>query len=312
MASVVFTGPRQVEVRQEPLPVPGPGQVLVRTEVSAISAGTELLVYRGQAPEDLPADAAIAGLQAALRFPLKYGYSVVGRVQETGQRVFAFHPHESHFVARPEDLVPLPEDLDPEAAVFLPNVETAVNLVHDGRPRVGERVAVFGQGVVGLLTVALLARFPLERLVAVDPLFERRHLARQLGADTETGDLRDFDLTYEVSGRPETLDDAIAATGFSGRVVIGSWYGKKRAPVDLGGAFHRSRIRILSSQVSTLDPELTGAWTKARRLATALDLLPSLGPQRLVTHRFPVERAAEAYALLDEKPREALQVVLTY
>lgn len=312
MASVVFTAPRQVEVREEPVPVPGPGQVLVRTEVSALSAGTELLVYRGQAPEDLPADAAIAGLQAALRFPLKYGYSVVGRVQETGQRVFAFHPHESHFVARPEDLVPLPEDLDPETAVFLPNVETAVNLVHDGRPRVGERVAVFGQGVVGLLTTALLARFPLERLVAVDPLAERRQLARLFGAETELGDLRDFDLTYEVSGRPETLDDAIAATGFSGRVVIGSWYGTKRAPVDLGGAFHRSRIRILSSQVSTLDPELTGAWTKARRLATALDLLPSLGPQRLVTHRFPVERAAEAYALLDEKPREALQVVLTY
>lgn len=312
MASVVFTAPRQVEVRDEPMPVPGPGEVLVRTEVSAISAGTELLVYRGQAPEDLPADAAIPGLEAALRFPLKYGYSTVGRVVATGQRVFAFHPHESHFVARPEDLVPLPEDLDPEAAVFLPNVETAVNLAHDGRPRVGERVAVFGQGVVGLLTVALLARFPLERLVAVDPLAERRGLARQLGAETEAGDLRGFDLTYEVSGRPETLDDAIAATGFSGRIVIGSWYGTKRAPIDLGGAFHRSRIRILSSQVSTLDPELTGAWTKARRLATALDLLPSLGPQRLVTHRFPVERAAEAYALLDEKPREALQVVLTY
>lgn len=312
--SVVFTAPRTLEVQEEAIPVPGPGQVLVQAEISAPSAGTEVLVYRGQAPEDLSADATIAAMAAPLRFPLRYGYSLVGRIVGDGRRVFAFHPHESHFLARPEDLVELPEDLDPAAAVFLPNMETAVNLLHDGRPRVGERVAVFGQGIVGLLTVALLARFPLAELAAVDPVTLRREAAARLGADPHAPGpgLEGFDLAYEVSGRPETLDDAIAATGFSGRVVIGSWYGTKRAPVNLGGAFHRSRIRILSSQVSTLDPELTGAWTKQRRLRTALDLLKVVRPERLITHRFPVQDAADAYALLDAKPGQALQVVLTY
>ena len=122
----------------------------------------------------------------------------------------------------------------------------------------------------------------------------------------------EMDLCFEVSGAPEALEQAIAVTGFAGRVVIGSWYGQKRAALDLGGRFHRSRIRLISSQVSTLAPALSGRWSKARRFELAWEMLRQVRPSRWITQRFPVEQADEAYRLIDQRPGETIQVLLTY
>ncbi len=337
--AVLFAAPYAVKVREEPLPPPAAGQVTVQTEVSAISPGTELLFYRGQVPDDMTVDASIPALAGPVRYPLKYGYAAVGRVSEVGpgvdsarlgRRVFAFNPHESAFHAAPASLIPVPDDLSPEEAAFLPNMETAVNLALDGAPAIGEQVAVIGQGVVGLLTTALLARFPLAALVTLDHFSLRRSRSLAWGAtasldpaDAEAiakarallqGDRRyaGADLVYELSGSPAALDAAIALAGFNGRIVIGSWYGTKRAAVDLGGRFHRERLRLISSQVSTIAPEWSGRWSQHRRLAWAAQMLADVRPASLITHRFPVSQAAEAYRLLDRSPGEAIQVILTY
>ena len=94
--------------------------------------------------------------------------------------------------------------------------------------------------------------------------------------------------------------------------MLGSWYGRKRASLDLGGRFHRARIRLISSQVSTLTPELHGRWTKARRMGVAWERLRELRPSQLITHRYPFAMAAEAYAQVDLRPAETLQVILTH
>ncbi|MBV8161656.1 MAG: zinc-binding alcohol dehydrogenase [Acidimicrobiia bacterium] len=331
--SLVFAAPRRVEVHEEPVGAPGPGEVVVQTTSSAISAGTELLVYRDRVPPTMALDASIPGLTGPPTFPMKYGYAAVGRVVELGygvdgawegRRVFCLHPHESHFVAGTDELAPVPAAVGTEDACFLASAETAVTFVMDGRPIVGERVAVFGQGVVGLLTTALLARFPLEMLVAVDRHRARRELALALGAhravDPQSPAGQDelarlagsFDLTYELSGTPAVLDAAIAVTGRSGRVVIGSWYGVQRADVDLGGAFHRSRMRLISSQVSTIDPRWSGRWDRERRRQAAWRLVEAARPGRLVTHRVPLAEASAAYELLDRHPEQAVQVLLCY
>jgi 2-desacetyl-2-hydroxyethyl bacteriochlorophyllide A dehydrogenase len=334
-----FAAPYQVMVQQEWLGPPAPGQVLVQTVVSAISPGTELLIYRGQAPTDMRIDETITALSGALTFPLRYGYAAVGRVIAVGspaeqawqgRLVFAFQPHASYFLSAPAHLHPVPDFLAPEEAVFLPNMETAVNFLMDGHPLIGERVLVFGQGVVGLLTTALLVRVPLSRLITVDRYPSRRERSRELGAhaslDAGTDDvlarlqacLQDehgapgADLTYELSGNPLALDQAIAVTGFNGRVVIGSWYGQKHADLNLGGRFHRSRIRLISSQVSTIAPEWSGRWTKSRRLHVAWEMLQHVRPAHLITHHFPLDQASQAYALLDQHPEEAIQVLFTY
>ena len=337
--SLYFEAPYRVAVRQDSLPPLGSDQVLVETLASAISPGTELLIYRGQVPTDIPLDETIPALRAPFAYPLKYGYATFGQITAVGSNVasewqgtciFAYNPHESHFIANPEELIPLPPSLSPEEGTLLPNMETAITFLMDGHPLLGEQVLVFGQGVVGLLTTALLSQFPLASLVALDPIPLRREKSLSLGAHhaldpTGTDALsrlhevlkqdrpyRGADLTYELSGNPAALDQAIAATGFNGRVVIGSWYGQKRASLHLGGRFHRSRISLISSQVSTISPALQGRWNKARRWQMALEMLRKLSPAHLVTHRFSIHEAAGAYQLLDQRPEEAIGIILTY
>jgi 2-desacetyl-2-hydroxyethyl bacteriochlorophyllide A dehydrogenase len=337
--ALYFTGPGRVEIREETLPSLPAGKVLVETRHSAISTGTELLIYRGLFPPDLPVDATIPGLQVPCAYPLKYGYSAVGQVialgkgvsgEWDGRTVFSFHPHESHFIADPAELFPLPAEMAPEEALFLPNQETAVNFMMDGWPLIGEQVLVFGQGIVGLLTTSLLSLYPLKQLLTIDRHPLRRKLSMIAGSreafDPAEHDFpagirtrlesregyQGADLTFELSGSPDALQQAIAVTGFSGRIVIGSWYGVKDIRLNLGGAFHRSRIRLMSSQVSSIGPEFQGRWTKSRRLAFAAELLGKVKPTRFVTHRFPFHAAADAYACLDKKPEECVMALLTY
>lgn len=337
--SVTFVAPYAVEVVEEPLPALPPGRVLVQTLVSAVSAGTEMLFYRGLAPGDVAVDETLSALAGPLSYPIKYGYAAVGRVVDRaadvtagwlGRLVFAFNPHEDYFVADPAGLHPLPEHMTPDTAVFLPNMETAVSLLMDGRPVIGEQVAVFGQGVVGLLTTALLARLPPAVLATFDPYPLRRERSLALGAGAafdpfDSAALEDArrlfardedyagaDLCYELSGEPRALEQAIAVAGYGGRIVIGSWYGQKRAELALGGRFHRAHLRLISTQVSRLAPEWLGRWTKGRRLAVAWEMLARLQPEGLINHRLPIGRAAEVYDLLDRRAAEALQVVFVY
>ena len=164
----------------------------MRTRVSAISAGTELLAYRGQLAADLALDETLPALAGgSFRYPFRYGYASVGEVTGVGagvdagwlgRRVFSFQPHASAFVAGVDDVFAVPDGPAGSLAALFASQETAVNLVLDGRPLLGERVVVVGQGVVGLLTTALLARFPLQALAAVESDPARAALARQLGA----------------------------------------------------------------------------------------------------------------------------------
>lgn len=335
--ALVFTGPRSVAVRERPASTLAADELRVRTTCSGVSAGTELLVYRDQVPAEMSVDATLPAFDGdRFEYPLTYGYAAVGRVTETGsevddawlgRRVFGFHPHAETFCARPESLVRLPETLPTAAAAMLPTVETAATLVLDTAPRLGERVGVFGAGVVGLATVALLSAFPLAELAVVEPQPERRERAAALGADTtltpsEAGRLAErrradeppgLDAAIEISGNPAALDDAVAAVGYDGRVTVGSWYGEKRADLNLGGDYHRSRIAIESSQVSTIDPALRGRWTTDRRLQTAVDRARGLPLSEFVTHRVPFSEASRAYELLDEPEGERpLQILLEY
>jgi len=335
--SVIFKSPYEIDLIQSPLPVPGDEEVLVKARISALSPGTEMLIFRGRFPSSQPVDATIPALARPFCYPLAYGYASVGQVVEIGRlakkellgrTVFCFHPHESHYVVRQDQLILLPDDVDSVDAAFLATMETAVNFLMDGRPVIGETAVVFGLGMVGLLTTALLSRLPLTNLVALDPYPLRRENAKIAGArillDSNAPDELErgikilksgaggADLIYELSGNPAALNQALTIAGRGSRIVIGSWYGTKKTELDLGGSFHRNRIRLTSSQVSTIAPQFSDRWTKNRRMQVALDMIRQLNPARFVTHRFDVQQARQAYDLLDKRPQEAMQVILTY
>jgi threonine dehydrogenase-like Zn-dependent dehydrogenase len=296
------------------------------------------LIFEGYAPTNLSADESLVSLEGDLSFPLRYGYCAIGHVRKLGpgvdeewmhQPVFAFHPHSSAFTVRTSELIRLPASLQPDDAVFLPNLETAVNFLQDGAPLLGERVVVIGQGIVGLLTTSLVKRTATQKLLAIEPIESRRTLSEQVGADaafdpdnkahmqemeqilklgSKTGGA---DLIYELSGNPQALNLAIHYAGFAGRVVIGSWYGTKNADhLDLGAEFHRQRLTIKSSQVSTIEPNLRGRWDKSRRIELVLELLHSIQPSRWITHRLDIRQAQDAYEMLADP--DVLQIVFTY
>jgi 2-desacetyl-2-hydroxyethyl bacteriochlorophyllide A dehydrogenase len=329
--AVWFPSPRRAELRRERLSPPGPEEVLVRTAVSAISPGTEMLVYRGEAPHDLPLD--LPTLAGSYALPAKYGYAVVGRVERAGEQVhdlapgdavFVHHPHQDLFTIPARLAVRLPEEVPLERSAFFANLETALGVVHDAGLRLGEAAAVFGCGVVGLLVLRLLVLCGAGSVVAVDPLGSRRRFALRLGASSaaKPGEVagavreatggRGADVVVEASGSAAALQEALGCVCREGAVVVASWYGTKPAVLDLGGHFHRGRVRIRSSQVGGIAPELSARWDRARRGRAVLDLLRHLPLEEMVTHRVPFERAPEAYRLVDERPDETLQVILTY
>ena len=332
--AVWFGGPKQVEIRQEPAAAVGPAGVRVRALVSGVSAGSELLVYRGSAPRELQPDLPTA--RGDFGFPIKFAYASVGRVIEVGSRVdqlavgdlvFVHHPHQTEYVVPADFPIRLPQDLPPDVGVFAANLETAVTVVLDAHPRLGEAVLVTGQGVVGLLITMLLRRAGATPIVTTDLHPRRRAASAAVGADHALGadadadvshavleltDRRGVDVAIEVSGSPAALQACIDAAAFAGTVVVASWYGTHDVGLSLGGRFHRHRQRIISSQVSTLDPALAPRWDRARRTALVTTLLKELPLTDLITHRFPFEQAAAAYELLDGRPGECLQVVLDY
>jgi 2-desacetyl-2-hydroxyethyl bacteriochlorophyllide A dehydrogenase len=330
--------PEKVTVAEATLPPLDSDHVLVQARCSGLSAGTESLVFRGLFPPGGPQDSTIASLQGAFEYPFAYGYALVGEVVEAGrgvdaawvgQRVLAFHPHQDMAVARLRDVVPIPPHIDTRAALFLPNMESAINFVMDARPTLGERAMVFGLGVVGLLTTGLLAGCSLSLLIAADPIAARRQRSIEFGAspaidpsdglqvDALRRELQEctppgLDLAIELSGHAHALDQAIQCTGFGGRIIVGSWYGRGTQALDLGTHFHRQRIRLISSQVSTIDPRLSGRWTKERRIGLAWDAIAKLRPERLITHTFPLRDCQRAFELAAHPDESVLQVVFEY
>lgn len=305
------------------MPPPGPGQIRVRALASAISHGTERLVYRGEVPADLPLD--LPTLAGGYGFPIKFGYASVGQIESVGPEVgrfvagdyiFCLHPHQGVYLAPAALCQPLPAGLDPTLGLFCANLETALNIVHDAHPRLGETALVFGQGVVGLLVSQLLQRAGVQ-VLAVEPDPTRQRLALELGAAAALApgdDLRAVraDLAIEVSGAPAALQSAIDHVLDEGTVVVASWYGQKPVPLALGGRFHRGRIRIRSSQVGRLAPESAPRWDYARRWEAVRTLLPQLRLDDLISHRFTIDQAEEAYRLLDAGAVGLTQIVFTY
>ena len=326
-----FTAPRTAALRDETVPSPGPGEVRVGALASAVSAGTELLVYRGEVSNELPLD--LPTLRGSYAFPIKYGYASVGIILDVGtgiehlragDSVFVHHPHQDVFVVPATIPVRLPDDLDPLLGVFFANLETALNVVHDTPLRFGETAIVSGAGVVGLLAARLLKLAGARTVLVVDPLESRRKLALAAGADGAVGSEslngrsmeltggRGADVAVEASGSGAGLQAVIGAVATQGTVVVASWYGTKPVVLDLGGHFHRGRVRLISSQVGRLNPALAPRWDRTRRTETVLGLLGRLDLESLISHRLPFDRAAEAYPLLDERPEEAVQVLFTY
>lgn len=305
-------GPRLVELRDAPARAPGPSEVVARALASGVSQGTEMLLYKGEGPEgfDRSLPASHAGAAPEEIYPRRYGYAWVGEVVlvgarariAIGTRVFALAPHGDAHVLGDADARALPEDVPAARAVLAANLETAITCTWDAEVGLGDDAVVLGGGVVGILTAWLLARSG-ANVTLVERSEARRSAARALvpSATIEASAAPDgtADVVVEATGDPRVLDDAVKWTRPEGRIVVASFYGTRRAPIDLGDTFHRRRLELRASQVSSIPPRLRERWTHARRWTLVLSLLRERGLDALLATPTPFERAAELYASLD-------------
>ncbi|MFG1807372.1 zinc-binding alcohol dehydrogenase [Streptomyces sp. NPDC049040] len=344
---VQFTGPRQVEVAEHDSASLPPGHLRVRTRYSGVSAGTELTAYRGTNPyltRTWDPEARIFREGAAgIEYPVAgWGYSEVGEVTEispelagtpglpaVGDLVWGIWGHRSEGIVPVERMIghSLPAGLAPLAATFARVGAIAYNAVLASDIHVGEDVAVFGQGVIGLLTTRL-AELNGGRVTAVDALDGRLGTARAYGATATLNALaggvaeairgatqgRGADVAIEISGVYPALHEALRSVTVGGRVVASGFYQGDGVGLRLGDEFHHNRVQLICSQIGGVPPQLAGRWTVERLQRTFLTLVAEgrVDVTSLVSHVIPAADASEAYVLLDERPSDALQVVLEF
>jgi threonine dehydrogenase-like Zn-dependent dehydrogenase len=340
---VTFEGSREVGIREyEERPLQ-PNEIQLRTLYSGISAGTELSAYRESNPylskrwdddRRLFLDEGVS-----LRHPIEgWGYEEVGEVAEVGSAVTRVRPgevvwgtwgHKSTTVVD-EDWAAqrtLRSDVDPMIGIFSRIGAIALNAVLDADVHVGEYVAVFGQGVPGLIA-AQLARLNGGTVIAVDGIAKRLGLAKELGAvhvidftkqrpAEEIKDLtenRGADVCIEISGSYQALHEAIRSTAYNSKVVSSGFFQGEGIGLSLGEEFHHNRVNVVCSQIFGVSPALDHRWTVERLERTVMNLAAEerIGLKPLVTHTFRVEDADEAFRLLDEDPSEAVQVILKF
>jgi 2-desacetyl-2-hydroxyethyl bacteriochlorophyllide A dehydrogenase len=273
-------GPRQCALRTEELRAPNKTEVLVETIATGVSRGTETLVFQGLVPKSQHARMRAPFQEGEFGFPLKYGYASVGRVIEgaadlVGKRVFCLYPHQNRYVVPASAVVPVPEEVPSGRAVLAANMETALNALWDAPPRIGDRIAVIGCGVVGALAARLAADHPGTEVEVIDLDPEKARIARALdlrfAAPGEASG--EADLIIHASGHPDGLRTAFELAGFEATILDLSWYGDRTVTLPLGENFHSQRLKLVSSQVGAIAPAMRLRRDHRDRLTLALQLL---------------------------------------
>lgn len=273
-------GPGQGALRTEAIRMPNQNEVLVETIASGVSRGTEALVFQGLVPKSQHERMRAPFQEGDFGFPLKYGYASVGRVIEgggqlKGERVFCLHPHQDRYVVPLNAVTLVPKAVASGRAVLAANMETALNALWDAPPRIGDRIAVIGCGVVGALAACLATAHPGVRVEITDTNERKANMARALGLTFVAPDAvsKEADLVIHASGHPDGLRTAFSIAGFEATILDLSWYGDREVTLPLGENFHSRRLKLISSQVGTMAPAMRLRKSHRERLRLALNLL---------------------------------------
>jgi hypothetical protein len=308
--------PGRAEIVRAEVPARQPGELLVRTLFSAISRGTESLVFAGEVPPS-QYDVMRAPFQEGnFPGPVKYGYISVGRVEESdpetthlaGRTVFCLYPHQDVYCVPTDRVIPVPEGVPAGRAVLAAGMETAVNAVWDARPGPGDRIVVIGAGVIGLLVAWLCRQVPGTDVTIVDVNPARAHVASQLDLSYRPDPPGEAiaDLVVHASGQAEGLVTALAVAAVEATIVDVSWYGTRSVALPLGEAFHSRRLTIASSQVGRIPPHRAPRWSHARRMQLALELLRDARLDALVTGEDEFDALPDLLGKLTREPANTL------
>lgn len=309
------TSDRQSELQEVRLS--GGNSCVLRSLYSLISTGTERLVARGQVPLALYASMKVPYMEGEFSFPVKYGYSLVGEVQEgpeeiLGKKVHLLHPHQDYCRVSTDALTVLPDEVPAIRGVLASNMETALNAVWDSGVSVGDRVLVVGFGIIGSLTARLLQSIAGVEVWVYDLDEQRSALARDLGFRTVDRILYDFDIAFHCSSSSGGLQSCIDHVGFEGKVMELSWYGEQAVQLQLGGSFHQQRKQIISSQVSAIPASHRARWDFNRRKAVVMELLKNPVYDQHLGEKVAFEKVPTLFDQIRKGSLSALSWIIDY
>ena len=228
----------------------------MRTLRSAVSRGTETLVFGGHVPPSQYAAMRAPFQDGDFPGPVKYGYLNVGLVEGgparlRGRTVFCLHPHQTAYVVPASAVTVVPDEVPVARAVLAGIVETAVNALWDAPPLVGDRVAVVGAGLLGCCVARLVSRVPGTSVTLVDVDPGRAAVATAWGWTSRrpTTAAGGCDLVLHTSATSAGLQRSLELLAPEGTVLELSWYGDATTTLSLGGSFHSGRLSLRASQV---------------------------------------------------------------
>jgi len=316
--AIWYVGKSAVEIRPGVLNS-APGSVRVAARFSGVSRGTERLVFQGRVPLSEHQRMRCPHQEGAFPFPVKYGYALVGVIEDgpkerIGENVFLLHPHQRLAEVSVSAVHSLPADLPLRRAALAANMETAVNVSWDAEAAPGDRVLIVGGGVLGLLIAGVLARMPGTAVTVTDINPARKVVAEKMGAAfaLPAAVPQDQDIVIHTSATGEGLRLSLESAGTEARVVEASWYGDKEVSVALGGAFHSRRLTLVSSQVGAVALAHRARWTTARRMGKALELLRDARFDALITDEIAFADAPAALPKVFAEDSPGLMTVLRY
>jgi len=314
-----LAAPGRGEIRSTRLPAPAAREVLIRAHVSAISRGTESLVFEGRVPPSEYQTMRCPFQDGDFPAPVKYGYASVGTVEAgeaalLGQRVFCLYPHQDLYIVPADAAVPVPAGVPDARAALAANMETALNAMWDAGPLLGDRIAIVGGGVVGCFVASLAAKLPGTRVELIDIDPRRASIAAALGCAFALPDaaIGDCDIVFHTSASDAGLATALRIAGFEAKLIELSWYGNRPVTAPLGQGFHQRRLQLIASQVGAVAPARRARWTHRDRLALALALLADPIYDRLISGHCTLDTLPQHMAQLAAAPDGALAEIVRY
>ncbi len=331
MKRLVITGPRQAGFQEVDIPQCTPDALLVRANVTAVSTGTEIRVYRC-----IPVDENGEWLHGGVRFPkgpIENGYSMVGEVVQVGSnvrnfqigdRVFCAGTHKEYALTPARDALKLPDEISDERAAFLNILGVGQLGLRHGEPQPGENVAIVGLGVIGLSALAFSAAFGF-RTVGIDPSHSRRQIAGSMRADLvldpanddateqiiEFFDGRGADLVLETASAWPAIKTSLDILRQDGTLVVVARHTDSPTFNPVGHPYMSTRYTLRAS-LGFRSNELRWNRLNSMKLTARLIANASLHIDPMITHEFNWHELPEVYARLDQGDTDILGAIIRW
>ncbi len=290
--------------------------LLIRSMYSLVSTGTERVVTTHEITSEVATKMSVPYMRGTLDKSFTYGYSLVGQVVNPGElqgrHVHVMHPHQDQLFVKKEDVLLLPNNIDPKLSTLISNMETSVNAIWDAQIEIGDRVLIQGYGIIGALLACVLQRFPGIDLRIIDINQSKKHFIVNHGFDLSEEDEGDFDVVFNTTTSEQALQKAFRLTRLEGTVVELSWYGNKRVNLDLGTDFHYGRKRLICSQVSHIPIRKQPLWNYQSRKDLVLRLLQEINPEYLLGAEVAFEDTPAFYDQLRSGLIKEISTIINY